>query len=82
MKFHHTVAVFPDSDDLCGQAAVAEDDLSALLQFPAGLGQTLPFVSAQIPQQQQLGSAAGGAVAQQTGGQHPGIIHHQGVAGV
>ena len=76
------VAVLFDLDHFCGEPAVAKDDLSALGELPAGLGQTLPPVVTQVPQQKQLGGAAGGTVAQEPGGQNSGVVHHQGIAGI
>ena len=81
-EFHHPVAVLPHFPNNGRQLAVSENDLVADLHFPTGLAQALPALVAQVPQKQHLHHAAGGTVPHEPGGQHPGIVHHQTVAGV
>ena len=50
--------------------------------FRPGPHQTLPDLVAPVDEQQHLHCAPRGLpVAQQTGGQHPGVVEHQAVAG-
>ena len=81
VEFHHPVAVLLNRRNRGGQLTVAEDDLVAQLHLPARLAQALPFLIAKIPQQKHLHGTAGGPVAQEPGGQHSGIVHHQAVTG-
>lgn len=82
MEFHHPVAVLPDLLHRGGELTVAEGNLVPRLHLLAGLAQALPALIPQVPQQQNLHRTAGGPVAQEPGGQHPGIVHHQAVAGI
>ena len=63
------------------QGAVAKQDAHAGFETLTGARQALPNVVAFLPQQKQLTHCAGVLLlADQTGGQHLGIVHHQKVA--
>ena len=69
--------------DLGGQLPVAEGEPGALAELPARADQALPHLVAPVVQQQHLADAAAGQpLAHQTGGQHPGVVQDQTVAGV
>ena len=82
VEFHHPVAVLLHLTHGGSQLAVPEGYGVALPHFAPGLAQAFPLLVPQIPQQQHLYRAAGGTMPHQPGGQHPGVVEHQAVAGV
>ena len=60
-----------------GELALPENHLSAGAQLLAGADQTLPKALPLVGEQQHLTHAAGGPVADEAGGQHPGVVQHQ-----
>ena len=83
IKAHQTVAVRQDLGDLRGQFAIAEGELGPLPHVPSGAHQALPGLLSPVDQQQHLaGTAPRQPLAQQAGGQDPGIVQNQAVAGI
>ena len=81
VELHQAVARVQDLLHRGSQRAVAEGQFRTGLQFPSRLNQALPHAAALVRQQQDLSRPAGGnPLAQQTGGDHAGVIHHQAVA--
>ena len=69
--------------DLGGQLAAAEADSGARTQLFPGTHETFPIFFAALRQQKDLADAAAGeAIADQSGGQHAGIVQHQAVSGL
>ena len=61
-----------------GQGAVTKTNLGAGLHPLAGLCQTLPLISLDLPQKQQLTHSTGGLFdTHDAGGQHLGVVDHQ-----
>ena len=56
---------------------IAEDHLGSGLELAAGAHQALPALVPLVHQQQHLAHAAGGAVADEPGRDHSGVIEHQ-----
>ena len=76
------VASLADLQDLGGEKPVSEGEPGPLSKLLSRPDQALPDLIAPVYQQQDLYRAAAGLpVAQQPGGQHPGIVEHQTVAG-
>ena len=83
VEAHHPVAVGQLLHHLGGQFPVAEAQLRPCTHLPARAHQALPGLVAPVDQQQHLaGAAAGQPLAQQAGGQHPGVVQNQAVAGI
>lgn len=83
IEAHQTVAVRQDLGNLRGQFAIAEGELGPLPHVPSGAHQALPGLLSPVDQQQHLaGTAPRQPLAQQAGGQDPGIVQNQAVAGI
>ena len=80
VKADQPVAPLQHLSDLGGELALAEGYLGTGLHLAAGPHQALPGLVAPVDEQQHLhGTAAGLPVADEPGGQHPGVIEHQAV---
>ena len=64
-----------------GELSVPKDHLSPRLQFPPWPDQALPQVAPPVHQEKHLAGPAGGAAADQPGGQHPAVVENQAVSG-
>ena len=83
IKAHQTVAVRHDLGNLRSQFAIAEGELGSLPHVPPGAHQAFPGFLPPVDEQQHLtGAAPRQPLAQQAGGQHPGVVQDQAVAGV
>ena len=80
VELHHPVSVIQDLRHSCRQLSVSENDLITGLHLPARLAKAFPLLISQVTEQQHFHRAAGGPMAQQSGRQNPGVIHHQAVA--
>ena len=62
-----------------GELAIPEYHLSPRLQLPPRTDQTLPQVAALIDKEKYFTGPSGRPVADEPGGEHPGVVEHQAV---
>lgn len=82
MEFHQAVSALGLSHHGGRQRSITKGYLRAGMKLASRSGQAFPNPIALVRQQQQLHSAAGGAVSQQSGGQNAGVVHHKAIAGL
>ncbi len=62
-----------------GELSVPKENLSPRFQLPPGADQALPQVPSPVGKEKYFTGSPGGAVANEPGGKHPGVVEHQAV---